>query len=88
VALTLGLGFRAARDARFRIILNSAVKARLPRDGASTVNVDNFRAMRLSSGEEDSVDYVLRLLWTSIVWPVINRLGLKVCQTSATGDLR
>jgi hypothetical protein len=66
---------------------SASLKAKLPRDGASTFDVDNSRAMRLSSGEEDSVDYVLRLLWTSIVWPVINRLDLKVCQTSATGDL-
>jgi tetratricopeptide (TPR) repeat protein len=66
---------------------SASLKAELPRDDASTVNVDNFRAMRLSSGEEDSVDYVLRLLWTFIVGPVINRLRLKVCQTSATGDL-
>jgi tetratricopeptide (TPR) repeat protein len=66
---------------------SASLKAKLPRDGASTFDVDSSRAMRLSSGEEDSLDYVLRLLWTSIVWPVINRLGLKVCQTSATGDL-
>jgi tetratricopeptide (TPR) repeat protein len=66
---------------------SASLKARLPRDGASTSDVENFRAMRLSSGEEDSLDYVLRLLWTSIVWPVINRLGLKVCHTSVTGDV-
>jgi hypothetical protein len=42
--------------------------------------------MRLSSGETDSLDYVLGLLWTSIVWPVINRLGLKVGYTSAAGE--
>jgi tetratricopeptide (TPR) repeat protein len=66
---------------------SASLKAKLPRDGASTFHVDSSRAMRLSSGEEDSLDYVLRLLWTSIVWPVINRLGLQVCHPSATGDL-
>jgi hypothetical protein len=67
---------------------SASLKAKLPRDGASTFDVDSSRAMRLSSGEEDSLDYVLRLLWTSIVWPVIDRLGLKVRHTSATGDVR
>jgi tetratricopeptide (TPR) repeat protein len=65
----------------------TSLKAKLPRDGASTSNVDVFRAMRLSNGEEDSLDHVLRLLWTSIVWPVIHRLGLSVRHTSATGDV-
>jgi hypothetical protein len=64
---------------------STALKAKLPRDGASTFDVESSRAMRLSSGETDSLDYVLRLLWTSIVWPVINRLGLKVGYTSAVG---
>jgi tetratricopeptide (TPR) repeat protein len=54
------------------------LRSKLPRDGASTSDVKSSRAMRLSSGETDSLDYVLRLLWTSIVRPVINRLGLKV----------
>jgi hypothetical protein len=66
---------------------SASLKAKLPRDGASTLDVDSSRAMRLSSGEEDSLDYVLRLLWTSIVWPVINRLGLKVRHTSGTEDV-
>jgi tetratricopeptide (TPR) repeat protein len=66
---------------------SASLKAKLPRDGASTFDVDNSRAMRLSSGEEDSLIYVLRLLWTSIVWPVINRLGLKVRHTSAAKDV-
>jgi hypothetical protein len=66
---------------------STSLKARLPRDGASTFDVESSRAMRLSSGEIESLDYVLRLLWTSIVWPVINRLGLKVRHTSATGDV-
>jgi hypothetical protein len=66
---------------------SASLKAKLPRDGASTFDVDSSRAMRLSSGEEDSLDYVLRFLWTSIVWPVINRLGLQVCHPSVTGDL-
>jgi hypothetical protein len=65
---------------------STSLKAKLPRDGASTFDVDSSRAMRLSSGKIDSLDYVLRLLWTSIVWPVINRLGFKVGYTSATGD--
>jgi hypothetical protein len=65
---------------------SASLKAKLPRDGASTFGVDSSRTMRLSSGETDSLDYVLRLLWTSIVWPVIDRLGLKVRHTSATGD--
>jgi hypothetical protein len=60
----------------------TSLKAKLPRDGASTFVVESSRAMRLSSGETDSLDYVLRLLWKSIVWPVINRLGLKVGYTS------
>jgi tetratricopeptide (TPR) repeat protein len=62
---------------------SAILKAKLPRAGASTSDVTSSRAMRLSSGEEDSLDYVLRLLWTSIVWPVINRLGLQVCHASA-----
>jgi hypothetical protein len=66
---------------------SASLKAKLPRDGASTFDVDSSRAMRLSSGETDSLDYVLRLLWTSIVWPVIDRLGLKVRHTSATEDV-
>jgi tetratricopeptide (TPR) repeat protein len=66
---------------------STSLKAKLPRDGASTFDVDSSRAMRLSSGETDSLDHVLRLLWTSIVWPVIDRLGLKVRPTSATGDV-
>jgi tetratricopeptide (TPR) repeat protein len=66
---------------------STSLKAKLPRDGASTFDVESSRAMRLSSGEIESLDYVLRLLWTSIVWPVINRLGLKVRHTSATGDV-
>jgi hypothetical protein len=66
---------------------SAILKAKLPRDGASTFDVDSSRAMRLSSGETDSLDYVLRLLWTSIVWPVIDRLGLKVSYTSVTGDV-
>jgi hypothetical protein len=66
---------------------SASLKAKLPRDGASTSDVDSSRAMRLSSGETNSLDYVLGLLWTSIVWPVIDRLGLKVRHTSATGDV-
>jgi tetratricopeptide (TPR) repeat protein len=65
---------------------SASLRSKLPRDGAATSDLESCRAMRLSSGEKDSLDYVLRLLWTSIVWPVINRLGLKVGYTSATGD--
>jgi tetratricopeptide (TPR) repeat protein len=66
---------------------STSLKGKLPRDGASTFDVDSSRAMRLSGGEEDSLGYVLRLLWTSIVWPVIDKLGLKVRHTSAAGDV-
>jgi hypothetical protein len=66
---------------------STSLKAKLPRDGALPSDVESSRAMRLSSGETDSLDYVLRLLWTSIVWPVINRLGLQVGYTSPTGDI-
>jgi hypothetical protein len=65
----------------------TALKTKLPRDGDSKYEVESSRAMRLSSGETDSLDHVLRLLWTSIVWPVINRLGLKVRHARATGDI-
>jgi tetratricopeptide (TPR) repeat protein len=66
---------------------SASLKEKLPRDGASAFAAESSRAMRLSSGETDSLDYVLRLLWTSIVWPVIDRLGLKVCHTRGTGDV-
>jgi hypothetical protein len=66
---------------------SASLKAKLPRDGASTFDMESSRAMRLSSGEEDSLDYVLRLIWSSMVWPVIDRLGLKVRHTSATLDV-
>jgi hypothetical protein len=65
---------------------SASLKAKLPRDGASAFDVDSSRAMRLSSGETDSLEYVLGLLWTSIVWPVIKRLSLKVGYTSAAGE--
>jgi tetratricopeptide (TPR) repeat protein len=64
----------------------ASLKAKLPRDGASTFATDISRAMRLSSGETDSLDYVLGLLWASIVWPVIDRLGLEVGCAGAAGD--
>jgi hypothetical protein len=66
---------------------SASLKAKLPRDGASTFDVESSRAMHLSSGEADSLDYVLRLLWTSIVWPVIDKLGLKVRHMSPAGDM-
>jgi tetratricopeptide (TPR) repeat protein len=38
---------------------SASLKAKLPRDGASTFDPDVSRAMRLSSGETDVLDYVL-----------------------------
>jgi tetratricopeptide (TPR) repeat protein len=57
---------------------STSLKAKLPRDGASTFDVNSSRAIRLNTGATDSLDYILGLLWTSIVWPVISRLGLEV----------
>jgi tetratricopeptide (TPR) repeat protein len=59
---------------------SAALKAKLPRD-ATTLHEqhrDSSRAMRKDKGVRDSFDYVLGLLWTSIVKPVIDKLGLEV----------
>jgi hypothetical protein len=82
-----GLVTSVGLDFRHTGFDSDSLKANLPRDGGSTFDVESSRAMRLSSGETDSLDYVLRLLWTSIVWPIINRLGLEVGYTNATGDV-
>jgi hypothetical protein len=58
----------------------AALRANLPRD-ASTLHEqdqDSSRTMRIDKGAKDSFDNVLGLLWTSIVKPVMNRLGLEV----------
>jgi hypothetical protein len=60
---------------------SAVLKAKLPRDGTASNGLqdrDPSRAMRIDKGAEDSFEYVLRLLWTSIVKPVIDRLGLEV----------
>jgi hypothetical protein len=60
---------------------SSALKANLPRDATALHEQDrdpSSRAMRIDKGTKDSFDYVLGLLWTSIVKPVIDRLGLEV----------
>jgi tetratricopeptide (TPR) repeat protein len=59
----------------------SALKANLPRDATALHEQDrdpSSRAMRIDKGTKDSFDYVLGILWTSIVKPVIDRLGLEV----------
>jgi hypothetical protein len=59
---------------------SAVLKAKLPR-GATALHEqdrDSSRAMRIDKGAEDSFDNVLVLLWTSIVKPVIDQLGLKV----------
>jgi hypothetical protein len=59
---------------------SAALKAKLPRDGTASYGQDrdSSRAMRIDKGAGDSFDYVLGLLWTSIVKPVIDQFGLKV----------
>jgi hypothetical protein len=58
----------------------AVLKEKLPRDATALHEQDrNFsRAMRIDKGVGDSFDYVLALLWTSIVRPIIDRLGLEV----------
>jgi hypothetical protein len=58
----------------------AVLKAKLPRDATALHEQDREypRAIHIDKGTGDSFDYVLGLLWTSIVMPVINRLGLKV----------
>jgi hypothetical protein len=62
---------------------SAALKAKLPRDASALHGQDrNFsRAMRLDKGAGDSFNDVLGLLWTSVVKPVIDRLGLEVSLT-------
>jgi hypothetical protein len=59
---------------------SSALKANLPRDATilHEQDRDSSRAMRKDKGVGDSFGYVLGMLWTSIVKPVIDRLGLEV----------
>jgi hypothetical protein len=58
----------------------AVLKEKLPRDATALHEQDrNYsRAMHIDKGAGDSFDYVLGLLWTSIVRPVINRLGFEV----------
>jgi hypothetical protein len=58
----------------------AVLRDKLPRDAAASHEQDQeySRAMRVDKGAGDSSDYVLGLLWTSVVRPVINRLGLEV----------
>jgi hypothetical protein len=67
--------------ARFQ---SAALKAKLPRDATALHEQDrgSTRAMRIDKGAGDSFDYVLGLLWTFIVKPVIDRLGLEVSRLS------
>jgi tetratricopeptide (TPR) repeat protein len=59
---------------------SAALKAKLPRDATALhkQDRDSSRAMRIDKGAGDSFDYVLGLLWTCIVKPVIDQLGLEV----------
>jgi tetratricopeptide (TPR) repeat protein len=60
---------------------SAVLKANLPRDATALHEQDrdsSSRAMRIDKGTGDSFDYVLGLLWTSIVKPVIDQLGLEV----------
>jgi hypothetical protein len=59
---------------------SAGLQAKLPRDATTLHEQDReySRAMRIDKGAGDSFDDVLRLLWTSIVRPVIDRLGLEV----------
>jgi hypothetical protein len=59
----------------------TALRAQLPRDiGATPVQKDEIysRGMRLDSGHKDLFEDVLSQLWTSVVQPVIQKLGLPV----------
>jgi tetratricopeptide (TPR) repeat protein len=58
----------------------AVLKEKLPRDAAALhgQNREYSRAMHIDKGVGDSFDYVLGILWTSIVRPVINRSGLEV----------
>jgi hypothetical protein len=58
----------------------AVLREKLPRDATALHEQDReySRAMHTTKGARDSFDYVLGLLWTYIVRPVINRLGLQV----------
>jgi hypothetical protein len=58
----------------------AVLREKLPRDAAALDDQEreSSRAMHINKGVRDSFDYVLGLLWTSIVKPVIDRLGLEV----------
>jgi tetratricopeptide (TPR) repeat protein len=74
LATTLDLDLPRAR------FESAVLREKLPRDAAALHEQDreSSRAMHVNKGAGDSFDYVLGLLWTSIVRPVINRLGLEV----------
>jgi tetratricopeptide (TPR) repeat protein len=58
----------------------ASLREKLPRDATALhgQDRDSSRTMRIDKGARDSFDCVLELLWTSIVKPVIDRLGLEV----------
>jgi hypothetical protein len=59
---------------------STSVRAGLPRDlNGDVTHFDGHekRAMRLDGGRQSSLDDVLALLWTSIVLPVLLKLGLQ-----------
>jgi hypothetical protein len=58
----------------------AALRGKLPRDATALHGQkrDSSRTMRIDKGSGDSFECVLGRLWTCIVWPVINRLGLDV----------
>jgi tetratricopeptide (TPR) repeat protein len=60
-----------------------SVRGSLPRGGESAVlsaeNTNVSRGIRISKGTRDSLGDTLAQLWMSIVKPVIDVLGLKVC---------
>jgi hypothetical protein len=67
----------------------ATLSAKLPRDGRLHAENDGWndtRAMRLVRGKADSdpLDDMLRLLWTSIVQPVIDKLRLQVSEELQT----
>jgi tetratricopeptide (TPR) repeat protein len=62
-----------------------SLRSRLPRDiGAKPEQHDQMhRAMRLVSGQDTSLNTVFAQVWTSLVHPVICRLGLQVSHVTA-----
>jgi tetratricopeptide (TPR) repeat protein len=59
---------------------SAVLKPKLPRDATALLEQgrEYSRAMHINKGAGDSFDNVLGLLWTSIVKPVIDRLGIEV----------